>query len=434
MSKLQKRIASTIGAGAMLINLALPAMAGSTTLTISGNGAETDNDVNVQQQSQTVVVQSNTANISNDVNAEADTGDNDANMNTGGDVMIDTGNASTGVGISNEANSNVADVEGCCAVDAEVEISGNGYESDNDADLRLKTDTQVFQDNYAKIKNDVEAESETGENDANMNTGGDVMISTGKADTTVLISNSANSNSATIGDGSGSGWVSLKIKDNGAYTTNDINLAMQRSLLLDQSNLADIRNKVDAEAETGENDANMNTGGDVMIDTGKASTAVGIDNMANFNFADLDCGCLLDISAKIAGNGYESDNVINARLLDSKAAFQDNEYVCGHHGYQVGEDSLLSRLYGKKHACNDVEAEAETGENDGNSNTGDGSYEDPVAIGTGNAESVVSVENTANANVLTEGGLDYPDFPEFDFDFDLGFNWALLWAWFAGSN
>lgn len=435
MSKLQKRIASTVGAGAMLINLVLPVMAGSTTLVISGNGASTDNDVNLTQESTTTVVQSNEAKISNDVEAEATTGGNDANMNTGGDVMVSTGKASTGVGITNEANTNVTDVSGCCSSDAEVVVSGNGYKSDNEANLTLVNDTEVYQDNEAKIKNDVEAESKTGGNDANMNTGGDVMISTGKADTTVLISNKANANSATIGDGSGSGYISLKIMDNGAKTLNDINLTLDRSLLVTQGNFADIQNKVDAEASSGKNDANMNTGGDVMIDTGNASTGVGIDNMANFNYADLGCGCLLDIEGKIAGNGYESENEINATLIDLKEAFQTNEYVCGHHHRGIEVASLFGYGGDKKDACNDVEAESATGKNDANMNTGDGTYEDPVEVSTGNAENLVSVENTANANVLTEGAEYYfPELPEFDFNFDLGGNWALFWAWFAAMG
>ncbi|KKQ43272.1 MAG: hypothetical protein US60_C0005G0032 [Microgenomates group bacterium GW2011_GWC1_37_8] len=431
MTDFQKKVASAIAAGAILFNTALPVLAQSTSLVVTGNGADSDNDVNLSQQTTTTVVQNNVANISNNVDADADTGGNDANYNTGGSVSVKTGDASTGVGISNTANSNVAEIEGCCATDVDVELSGNGYNSDNTANLKLENSTDVFQTNYAKIKNEVDADSDTGDNDANYNTGGSVSIETGDADTTVLIENKANSNSARIGSGGGNGSISLRILGNGADSDNDINLAFKRSLVLTQDNLADIRNKVDADADTGNNDANYNTGGAVGIDTGDASVGVGIDNMANFNSADLNCGCLLNVLAKIAGNGYNSDNDINAALLDAKVAFQNNAYICGH-GYPYPGNTVSELSYGGYHkkACNDVDADADTGDNDVKKNTGDPGV-DP-SIETGDAATLVEIQNTANANVLTEGGgLDLPELPDFEWDFDFGFNWSL-WGWLVG--
>ncbi|MBI3443342.1 hypothetical protein HY008_01600 [Candidatus Woesebacteria bacterium] len=435
MSKFQKKVASVIAGGALLLNMALPVLAQSTTsLVITGNGADSDNTENVTIQSSTTVVQDNTAKISNDVDASSDTGNNDANKNTGGDVTVQTGDASTAVAVSNEANSNVADVNGCCSVDAWVEISGNGADSDNDASLKLKTDTSVFQTNDAKIKNDVDADSDTGSNDAEKNTGGDVTIATGDADTAVVISNKANSNWAQIGNGGGNGSVSLRILGNGADSDNTINLSLARSLTLVQDNFADIKNKVDADSDTGNNDANKNTGGDVTIETGDASTWVGIDNLANFNWADLNCGCLLDVSAKIAGNGWKSDNDINATLSDSKAAFQTNDFVCGKDGHDGwGLDLVDGWDHHPKHkkACNDVDADSDTGSNDAEKNTGfhEG---DPTLIETGDAETLVEVATTANSNVLSEGsGPEFPEF-DFDFDFDFGSNWALWWGWLGG--
>ncbi len=440
MTNLQKKVTSAIAAGALLLQVALPVLAQSTTLVITGNGAESDSDINVAQTTTTTVVQNNVANISNDVDADADTGGNDANYNTGGAVSIDTGDASTGVAISNTANSNTAEVKGCCETDVDVEISGNGWKSDNDANLKLSTSTDVFQNNYAKIKNDVDADSDTGDNDANYNTGGNVSVKTGDADTAVLIDNKVNSNWAKIGDGSGGASVSLKILGNGAESDNDINLAFARSLLLTQDNFASIKNDVDADADTGDNDANYNTGGSASIDTGDATVGVAIDNMANFNYADLDCGCILDVLAKVAGNGWDSDNDINAALLDSKAAFQTNSYVCGRGGfpYPGGDQLGLFEFPGfgggyKDKACNDVDADADTGDNDVKKNTGHPGV-DP-SIETGDAATLVTVENTANSNVLVEGGGSaFPELPDFDFDFDLGFNWLLWWGLLSGTG
>lgn len=428
-----KKVLSAIATGAMLFNSVVPVFAETTSLVITGNGADSSNTSNVAVQSTTTVVQNNDANITNTVNASADTGGNDANKNTGGDVEVSTGDASTGVSVENTANSNYATVEGCCATDTEVEISGNGADSSNTANLAQKTSTDVFQENDARFKNTVWADSDTGDNDANKNTGGDVSIKTGDADTGVLIKNAANSNMAKIGGGEGSGSVSLKIMGNGADSANTINLGLLKSLTLTQDNDANISNKVDADSDTGDNDAKKNTGGEVSIETGDASTGVAIDNMANFNVADLDCGCLMDILAKIAGNGADSSNTINAELTDTRVAFQENDYSCGGHrghsypeifgfGYEGG--------YGKK-ACNDVDADSDTGDNDVKESTGSVLGGDPSVV-TGDADTFVELSTTANSNVLSEGtGF---DFPEFDFDFDFGVNWALMWAWFHGMS
>ncbi|MCH7641573.1 hypothetical protein IID22_05260, partial [Patescibacteria group bacterium] len=117
MNKIQKRVAAAIAAGSILLQLATPVLA-QTTIELSGNGADSMNGADVLQVNTTVVVQSNTADISNKVDADANTGNNDANRNTGGDVSVDTGDASTTVGIANTLNSNEAEV-GCCTADTD---------------------------------------------------------------------------------------------------------------------------------------------------------------------------------------------------------------------------------------------------------------------------------------------------------------------------
>ena len=293
MTKLQKKVATAIATGALLFNTALPAFA-DVTLEISGNGADTYNKAEVDVNQNRTVVQSNEANISNNVTATADTGDNDANRNTGGSVSVDTGNATTKVDVSNAANSNEAELE-CCEADVDVLISGNGDNSTNKVELDINDPrhhrghddeflgTGIFQENEAKIDNDVTAKADTGDNDANRNTGGDVSVTTGDAKTTVDILNQANANSAKIsGDGEG-GSLSARILGNGADSYNKIELDYNKSVVVDQSNSARVENDVYAKADTGDNDANRNTGGTVSIDTGDAETKVGVDNMINFN-------------------------------------------------------------------------------------------------------------------------------------------------------
>src|SRR3990170_2954838 len=226
MTKLQKKFATAIATGALLLNTALPAFA-DVTLEITGNGSDSYNKADVDIDQTTVVDQSNTANISNTVNASADTGKNDANRNTGGSVSIDTGDASTTVGVTNEVNSNVAEVQ-CCEGDVDVLISENGDNSTNKAYVDVNQDqgsgTFVLQSNTAKIDNDIDADSNTGKNDANRNTGGDVSITTGEAEVLVGVSNEANANWARVSGNDSGATLSARILGNGADSYNKIKL------------------------------------------------------------------------------------------------------------------------------------------------------------------------------------------------------------------
>lgn len=424
MTTLQKKIATAIATATLLVNSALPVFA-TTTIEISGNGSSSDSTVVAGMTQTTTVVQSNESDVTNVVNVNADTGDNKAEDNTNGDVEIETGDATVDVNVENTLNSNSADIDCCPSGDVDVLISGNGVDTDNDVNLALGTSTEVYQTNEADVKNLVWAEAETGDNDAEDNTGGSVSIDTGDADVTVDLSTWANSNSAKIGGGSPTGTLSARIIGNGKDSDNDINLGLTSSVLLDQENEADVLNKVDAEAETGDNKAEDNTGGETEIETGDATVDVSVDNMVNFNWADLECGCLLeDILAKISGNGKDSDNDIKLGLSEETLAFQLNcadepgeaNFVMGGHHR---DDCELENF---------VDLEAESGENKAEDNTGGVEGDDP-SIDTGDAEANADVENSGNVNILGDAEL-----PELDFELDFGFNWAFFWAWFSGMS
>ena len=400
MNKLQKKVATAIATGALIFNsLAVPAFA-DVTVVISGNGSDSDNDATVDVDQSTTVVQENQANISNDVDATADTGNNDANDNTGGDVTIETGDADVDVEVTNSVNSNTASVN-CCNGDIDVLIEGNGSDSDNDVDVDVDTTTSVFQENKAYIKNDIDADADTGNNDANDNTGGDVTIETGDAGVDVEVTNSANANWARVSGNDGGTSLSARILGNGSDSDNDIKIDFDRSVVVTQENQANIENYVDADADTGNNDANDNTGGDVSIETGDADVDVTIDNLVNFNWADVNCGCFLDVFAKIAGNGSDSDNDIDVDIDDTLIVFQENSCKKSWGGWW--------RRSKKPCLDNHVHADADTGGNDAEDNTGapDG---DP-SIETGDADVDVTIDNSGNVNVFgEEPELELPDF------------------------
>lgn len=403
MTNLKKQIFATAASGFMLLNLVTPAFA-ETSITISTNGDSSDNTVNVSREPTTTVVQSNTANVTNNVSSNASTGGNDANRNTGSDVTIDTGSAYSSTTVQNELNLNRVRVDGCCdGGDVEVLIEKNGVDSVNSSDLDLKGTTDVYQDNYADVRNYVDSNAKTGYNDANRNTGASVSIYTGDAKAVADVSTTANANIALIGGRSNEGGsLSVDIIGNGDSSENTGDVDLSPSILLVQENNARVRNNVDADAVTGKNDANRNTGGEFIIDTGMAWADVEVDTLANFNLASVDCECLFDdVDVDINKNGVDSDSSIDVDLGGELEVFQG--------GKGAGNALELS---------NEADSDAKSGKNDLNRNTGDPNG-DPL-IFTGNARSNTRVENTGNVNLFGPG-LDWelPGGVELDLHFDL---------------
>lgn len=414
---INKALASAIATGALLVNSAIPAFA--VTLEVSGNGADSASAIGTSVTNTTNVVQSNTANISNNVSANSSSGGNAALDNTGGDTTVLTGDATVGVGISNTVNSNTADVRGCCNnTNADVLVAGNGARSDNAVELGLRNSTGVFQTNDANFDNNVHADAVTGENLAADNTGGFTLVHSGDARTTVLLDNTANANVAHVGGVLGlagsAGTVSARILGNGADSYNTISLGVEKSVEAVQDNYADIENNVHADSSTGGNAVLDTTGGASGILSGNATTGVSIDNLANFNSADLDCGCLLDVAAKVAGNGAGSANYIAADLIDAQSAFQTNDWSCG--------GGLYDFVWSDRGSCNNVHADSDSGANllDGSTNW---LGRDPITD-TGNTRSDVVIENTGNANVLGSSSHVLP----FDVNVNFGLSWLSLWG------
>lgn len=411
MTQFKKQLAGALATGLLVANMLAPvAYAGDNGINFeeSGNGAESKSAINAAVANTTVVKQSNTASVTNNSESKANSGGNDANYNTGGDVFVKTGKATSDVEIANKLNTNVAKIKCCEPNSTDVKVSGNGYMSENDVNLSQANTNAVEQENDAKVLNDVDSKANSGWNDANYNTGGDVTVLTGPAHAGADVYTHANTNLAQIGgghQGGNDGGVSLLISGNGAESDNDISLALYKANSIAQANVANVTNDVDAKANSGKNDANSNTGGEVAILTGKADAHVGVDNELNFNWADIDCGCVTDLSAKIAGNGYDSENEINASLANTQAGAQDN---------------LASLL-------NEVDAKAKTGYNDAKYNTGDPG--DDPAVMTGDAQSNTWVENSSNWNVFGDGNMLPNPMPEVDFDFD--FDWSGFMSWWA---
>ena len=161
----------------------------------------------------------NDAQIKNYIKAESETGGNSASYNTlGGNIV--TGNASTNVTVSNVANVNTTNVTAALAAAAQNSGSNTitGPFSNNTAYIANNFTADVWNSNTASVKNRVEAESETGENNADFNTGPASVI-TGNAWTGLLVNNHVNDNLTQImGAAGGQGSNSAENSTTGPFS------------------------------------------------------------------------------------------------------------------------------------------------------------------------------------------------------------------------
>jgi len=406
----KKQFISIVAVSAVLLSTAAPVFA-DTTINITGNGEASNNSTGVSNTNTTTVLQSNTANVTNSISSNADSGGNKTVSNTGGDVTVQTGAASTSTNVENTLNSNFAQVS-CCSANnnTSVLVGGNGEKSDNSVGLSTANTTQVTQQNEANVVNSVDANASTGGNKANGNTGGDVMINSGPATSVVTVSTTANANAAVIGapaDGGAAGSLSAVIGGNGENSDNSIALESAKSAEIWQANAADVVNSVDSNAKSGGNKAESDTGGDVTIISGAAGAGVGVDNTVNFNSAELNCGCFDNVLAKVADNGENSDNTIEAGVSADQGIFQG--------GNDLGNTADL---------VNEVGANGKSGWNNASGNTGP-AVVDPTMVVSGASTSVTDVSNAGNVNVVG-GPVSLPG----NFDFQFEFNWASIWGAF----
>lgn len=387
-----KKIASALTISTVVFSGATPLALAD----ITGNGADSDNSVTESQTKTTSVVQSNSANIDYNVDADLNTGGSTANFNTGGDVLQRSGNAYSTLNISTAANLNEVVVKDTTSGGPEtVGIHNNGAISNNDAVSTYVRATEIFQENDADVDHDVDVELDTGDLSADFNTGtagnGDsVVIMTGNAGSELNMSTllNANQSAVVVGDES-NGMGGSAITNNGADSDNSITFLRAYSTLFNQANAADVDTDVDVDLETGESSADFNTNSEVGIDSGNATSLLNIDTMANFNSAFLNLGSeWLSEEAHISGNGALSMNDFVRTLTSTEAVFHANAM----------EGDL------------DLDTDLDTGDSSADFNTDES---DPIIL-SGDTGSSLNLWTAVNSN-LFHSGADV----EVDFDFDL---------------
>ena len=174
------------------------------------------------------------------------------------------------------------------SADAAYTISGNGSDSYNRIRVSSRFRSTRSQHNDVLQENVINIESNTGDNKANDNTGGDTTVTSGNTKTTVTVLNAGASNQMSEGDDCGcvEEEAEVEIKNNGSDSTNKVKLSRSHRFKRMQSNLFTSLNSLGIGSFTGDNEAKDNTGGedgDVEVTTGTTTTDVHVENLGGDN-------------------------------------------------------------------------------------------------------------------------------------------------------
>lgn len=305
----------------------------------TGNGSGSENNSTLDLTNTDNTFQTNDANIGSELNLSADTGNNTASYNTGGDSNITTGDANVAANVLTFANNNIAGdvvyavvnvfgdligdilfpedfMNNCCGGNTTASNTGNGSDSVNNADIENINTENTFQNNDANITNNLLFDATTGDNSTSKNTGGDSIIATGNTSVDANVLNIANTNliggnmwlvlvneagnwiGKILGAPTGTnyagsagtefnidenGFITASNNGNGSESMNNADINSVNNENTTQNNSADINNTLNLSANTGGNDANNNTGGNSNIKTGDATIVANLVNFVNNN-------------------------------------------------------------------------------------------------------------------------------------------------------
>lgn len=163
------------------------------------------------------------------------------------------------------------------AVFADLEISGNGYKSDNTIKVTNTSNCTVTQKNTTNVTTEAVVVANTGGNSASMNTGGDASVDTGDATAKVDVSVGGGSNEAVdpcCGCPDQAVPPATLISGNGALTDNDVIVKDTSNKDVYQKNKTNVYTGALVVSNTGKNKSNKNTGGTASVTTGKSKAKV----------------------------------------------------------------------------------------------------------------------------------------------------------------
>ncbi|OGG30887.1 hypothetical protein A3I51_04770 [Candidatus Gottesmanbacteria bacterium RIFCSPLOWO2_02_FULL_38_8] len=292
--------------------------------------------------------------------------------------------------------------------------------------------------NDAKINNDINLSADTGNNSASFNTGSGV-IQTGDATALGNIINLVNTNinvsqwlfavlnifgelagniilpqDSNADNNNPAGGTQVGNQNTGPASTNYASSTSNTTAEFTNTNNADIVSTLDVSANTGNNNASINTGGGYVA-TGIADAAISNSTVANSNTVDEEGVVWLVIVNElgkwvghILGNPYGVDTASNSLpVVNQTGGFGEQSFSVYSENKTTGPGSTnVSQISENEETIvtnnnnavinNDINANANTGDNQAVANTGAG------VIKTGDANVGLSLLNMANTNVVAK--------------------------------
>lgn len=172
------------------------------------------------------------------------------------------------------------------AASANIGNSHTGYESENDASVESENKVELDNDNDADIWNMINGMAKSGYNEAEENTGNG-SVESGDAKGTVKITNTANNNVSDIDSCCSAALPNVTNDTTGAESENHAWVEMENKVEIDNDNDADVHNSVCVTADSGHNEASMNTGSG-SVEAGDAVLDLSITNTLNSSDTTVD--------------------------------------------------------------------------------------------------------------------------------------------------
>ncbi len=391
-----KKIATFVGAAALLASTLLPAIAAGNSCGNGTTGPGSNNTCSVTNASNVTVNNVNDAQIRNNVTTTSNTGGNSASNNTLGGSIV-TGNASQNSTVSSVANVNTTNVTagfGGGAGNTGMN-SVTGPFSNNTAEIFNTANVRVQNDNTASINNVVNATADTGNNRADNNTG-PATIRTGNSLLNTVVGNHANDSLTQVAvSGAGAGGNTVGNSTTGPFSNNTADITNSANATINNVNDLLVNNNVTVRSRTGINSASNNTlGGDIV--TGNATAGLGVNTEGNINTSGVAVafgGFGNDASSNVTG----PDSVNNASVFNLQDALVNNRNnKCS--SEDIGRIGCGTPAGSNLGVFNDVDATSDAGNSNADNNTGPGS------VMAGWASLVQSVMTHLNDN-LSQLGL-----------------------------
>lgn len=338
-----KKFATLAGSVALFVATIIPALAAGNNCTNGTTGPISNNTCTINNTSNVTVNNVNDAQIVNRVTAISNTGNNSASTNTLGGSVV-TGNAGLNAMVSSVANINTTTIEGGPAGGNNTGTNNvTGPYSNNFIDINNSNRVHVNNDNTLSIYNKIDAEANTGDNNANTNTGPGT-VHTGNSLLNLRVINYGNDSATAVSAGAGgTGGNTAYNSTTGPYSTDVVTINNAADATVNNVNDAQIANYIRALSNTGRNSASINTlGGDIW--TGNATGNVTVDSQANINTTTVQMA--MGGFNNTGGNGVtgpfandfstiNNDQTIKVENWNNKCKSHNADRLDRHYGFEV---------------------------------------------------------------------------------------------------